>query len=391
MVDGHTECQLIVDDRYVDHGRQATLLEVTADGAAANLELVHGIPAAHRDGAGDGVAPLQCALRAAQNLDLPDVPQRYVAEHHLVVAERAAVHLHVEARPRAGQEGVGALRRAGAVQAAHRRRQITGADAGHVGNLVQQVVGALDIRTRLQRVGVEHLDAGRSVHDRAFGAFRRDRHRRQGHGAGAALRQLLQRDGAGVAVAPGDAGAGQHLVDRLFIGQVAGDRARLQAGQDSTVDHHLQAGLPAKGGDGAGQILRRDVVIGRAARLGNLRRLGRFNRLGPQIRLRLAVFRHRGSDTCHQNADHSADHRRAQPGLGAPAPNAPSLTLHTAPLMARPPGENPLQMRTSRIRILELDGRESAIFTAAAIFSPKLFLREGEPWLRRLRRSADRA
>src|SRR3546814_9015610 len=75
---------------------------------------------------------LQGALRAAQHCDLLDIPQLAVAEDDLVVAQRPAVELHVDARPAAGNERIRTLRGAGAVDAADRRRDVAGADEDDV-------------------------------------------------------------------------------------------------------------------------------------------------------------------------------------------------------------------------------------------------------------------
>src|SRR3546814_5584565 len=59
-----------------------------------------------RDRSGHRIAALQGALRAAQHFDLLDIPQLAVAEDDLVVAQRPAVELHVDARPAAGNERI---------------------------------------------------------------------------------------------------------------------------------------------------------------------------------------------------------------------------------------------------------------------------------------------
>src|SRR3546814_18679950 len=96
-------------------------------------------------------------------LDLLDVPQGNVAEHHLVVARRPAVHLDVEARPRAGEEGVGALRRPGAVDAAHGGRQVGGAGDGDVGDARQPVARRLHVGALLKILRILDDDTGGEI------------------------------------------------------------------------------------------------------------------------------------------------------------------------------------------------------------------------------------
>ncbi len=81
----------------------------------------------HDDGAGDGVAPLNVALRAEEHFDAIQIPQRLWAESLFVIGQRTAIQRQIEARTGAAEEGIGANVRAGTVDAAHGRQFVADA------------------------------------------------------------------------------------------------------------------------------------------------------------------------------------------------------------------------------------------------------------------------
>ena len=95
----------------------------------------------HHDGAGHGVLPAHQALWPAQDFHLPHIPQRLRAEGVFVVSGGAAVYRQIQTRPRTGEEGHRAHRRAGAVHTAHGGQIVAAAQIHGVDGLLEQVGG----------------------------------------------------------------------------------------------------------------------------------------------------------------------------------------------------------------------------------------------------------
>ena len=97
------------------------------------LPIESGILTGHHDRTGNGVTPLNIALRAEEHFDAIQIPQRLRAIGLLVIGQGATIQRQIEARTGAAEEGVGAGVRAGTVDTAHGGQIVTDADIHDVG------------------------------------------------------------------------------------------------------------------------------------------------------------------------------------------------------------------------------------------------------------------
>ena len=160
-----------VAERPAQQAGHAPTIVVAARDAERAFGCERRIVGADRDRAGQRIAPLQSALRTAQDFDLLRIPQHAVTEHDFVVAHRPAIELHVQASTRAGDERIAALRRARAIDTANRGRDIAGADIDDVRNRGEHILGRVQSGAFFELVRVKHDGAGRRVHHRASRFF----------------------------------------------------------------------------------------------------------------------------------------------------------------------------------------------------------------------------
>ena len=248
---GKPQGDLVVDDRQVDGGGQPVLVETAVVGPSLDLRFEAGVPAANADGAGERVAALLRRLRAAQDLDLTQVPgaertgarclRRHVA---------GAIHIDVDDETAAGAGDASGLDTAnGDAQAAHGFVDIRG-----------PLEGVVDVRVRalVEFVAGKDGDAGLGFLQVALLEL-------TGHGDGPELQRTavlrdrpFQRHRIAAGDAVGQSGSREDQPKRLF-GRVGalnalGPQCRGYVGRIE----ELQVGLLRKGEHGRLQVARGD-------------------------------------------------------------------------------------------------------------------------------------
>ena len=157
-ISGHPKRQLIGDQGPGNCRRQLAERPASGNQPRADLRVIGRILGRDENRPGDRIAPLGRSLRAPEDLDLLDIPQRRDAEHEFVEADRSTVDLQGDPRTSAAKECRQVLQYAGAILPADRRPAVARPQLD-VGNLLQQLVQPVGARQRIEHLCGKNFDA----------------------------------------------------------------------------------------------------------------------------------------------------------------------------------------------------------------------------------------